>query len=231
MQGALGTKWCGECKRVLRIAEFNYKHRDRGTFQHRCKTCQSRYSQAHYQLNVASYVQRIRKNNQRTCKQNREKLHDYLSAQRCMDCGIQGLAVLEFDHRDPREKENEISALVRAAYSWSAVLKEIAKCDVVCANCHRKRTARQFAWQKVAEPRATLLPELPKRGTADYERVKSQRSCLSRRHRNRLPVWTIAATPALFVVQVTQLFSISITFATSTETWGGLSPLVVGPQY
>jgi hypothetical protein len=90
-------------------------------------------------------------------------------------------------------KENDVSALVGAAFSWSTVLTEIAKCDVVCANCHRKRTARQFGWHKLAEPVATLLPDLPKRGTSDYERVKSRRSGLARRHRNRLLVWQYLA--------------------------------------
>jgi hypothetical protein len=31
---------------------------------------------------------------------------------------------------------------------WRRVLVEIEKCDVRCANCHRKRTAQQFGWRK-----------------------------------------------------------------------------------
>jgi hypothetical protein len=193
MQDVVGAKWCNACKQLLSVAEFNYKHRDRGVFQHRCKRCQSRYAREHYQRNTASYLKRIAKNNQRIREKNRQRLHNYLSTERCLDCGIQDLAVLEFDHRDPLLKEYDVSALVGAAFSWSTVLREIAKCDVVCANCHRKRTARQFGWHKVAEPRPTLLPHLPKRGTADYERIKSRRSGLARRHRNRLLAWQYLA--------------------------------------
>jgi hypothetical protein len=31
---------------------------------------------------------------------------------------------------------------------WSRVLLEIEKCDVRCANCHRRRTAQQYGWRK-----------------------------------------------------------------------------------
>ena len=33
-------------------------------------------------------------------------------------------------------------------YSWNAILVEIAKCDIRCANCHRRRTASQYGWDK-----------------------------------------------------------------------------------
>ena len=42
-----------------------------------------------------------------------------------------------------------VSSLLRYA-SWSALELEIAKCDVRCANDHRRRTAAQFGWRKVA---------------------------------------------------------------------------------
>jgi hypothetical protein len=39
-----------------------------------------------------------------------------------------------------------VSALVNGKYSWSKILEEIEKCDVRCANCHRRRTAKQLGW-------------------------------------------------------------------------------------
>jgi hypothetical protein len=97
--------------------------------------------------------------------------------------------VLEFDHRDRTTKRHDVSTLVRKKFSWSTILAEINKCDVVCANCHRRRTARQFGWHKLAQPQLPPLPSLPARGAADYERIKSRRSGIARRHRNRLLVW------------------------------------------
>ena len=48
-----------------------------------------------------------------------------------------------------RDKVLDVSALSREGYSLNKLKQEIAKCDVVCANCHRRRTARQFEWYRV----------------------------------------------------------------------------------
>jgi hypothetical protein len=140
---------------------------------------------AHYRRNPTPYKARARANNPRFRARNRENLRAYLALAKCDDCGIRDLAVLEFDHRQPQEKRYDVSDLVHRAGSWAAVLKEIAKCDVVCANCHRKRTARYFGWTKLLGLGELVLPVLPKRGTPDYERIKSVRSGQARRHRNR----------------------------------------------
>jgi hypothetical protein len=59
----------------------------------------------------------------------------------CMDCGFNARAVaLDFDHRDGEHKQFNISTKRRARYSLMRLEAEIAKCDVVCANCHRIRT-------------------------------------------------------------------------------------------
>lgn len=58
----------------------------------------------------------------------------------CADCGYaEHPAALDFDHRDPATKEFSVGARTRAA-SPKKLWAEIAKCDVVCANCHRVRT-------------------------------------------------------------------------------------------
>src|SRR4051794_36986150 len=56
------------------------------------------------------------------------------------DCGETDPVVLEFDHL--RDKEFDIASGIHY-HAWSKVLAEIAKCEVVCANCHRRRTARR----------------------------------------------------------------------------------------
>src|SRR5213592_3239392 len=59
----------------------------------------------------------------------------YLSKHPCVDCGEDDPIVLEFDHL--RDKKFAISAGLQSR-PWQDVLDEIAKCDVVCANCHRR---------------------------------------------------------------------------------------------
>jgi hypothetical protein len=59
----------------------------------------------------------------------------------CADCGLvpEVLEVLEFDHRPDEDKKNDVSNMM-ASGTWQAFVDEVAKCDVVCANCHRVRT-------------------------------------------------------------------------------------------
>jgi hypothetical protein len=47
---------------------------------------------------------------------------------------------MDFDHRDPHTKVADVSTLVKTYVPWDQVLAEIAKCDLVCVNCHRLRT-------------------------------------------------------------------------------------------
>ena len=69
-------------------------------------------------------------------------LHEYLLDHACVDCGQTDLLVLEFDHIGD-EKLMEVSRLIQNASSWRTIEREIAKCEVVCANCHKRRTIRR----------------------------------------------------------------------------------------
>jgi hypothetical protein len=65
----------------------------------------------------------------------------------CADCDLQvtaeNLVVFDFDHRDPTVKRFAISSM-RSSVSFEALREEMSKCDLVCANCHRLRTKKQF---------------------------------------------------------------------------------------
>jgi hypothetical protein len=56
---------------------------------------------------------------------------------KCERCGENHPACLEFHHRDQAKKDCEVSKMVRTS-SIERILEEIAKCDVLCSNCHRK---------------------------------------------------------------------------------------------
>lgn len=55
----------------------------------------------------------------------------------CVKCGFSHPGALDFHHRDPSEKYMEVTKMVKAKCSKQKILKEIAKCDVLCSNCHR----------------------------------------------------------------------------------------------
>src|SRR5260221_4408226 len=68
----------------------------------------------------------------------------------CRDCGLITcvMAVYEFDHRDPNTKDRSRKPGAKWSFrdlfetwSWERVQEELDKCDLVCANCHRKRPA------------------------------------------------------------------------------------------
>jgi hypothetical protein len=74
----------------------------------------------------------------------RKSLLEYLSDKYCADCKENDPVVLDFDHRDPKTKFKSVSRMLAGHYSWASVLAEIGKCDVRCANCHRRKTYKQF---------------------------------------------------------------------------------------
>lgn len=56
----------------------------------------------------------------------------------CILCGEPHPACLQFHHRIPAEKKYDVAAMINALYAKKRVLEEMAKCDVLCANCHSK---------------------------------------------------------------------------------------------
>jgi hypothetical protein len=66
----------------------------------------------------------------------------------CLDCGEKDPVVLDFDHVLPG-KYRSISEMLRNGYAWSRIQKEMSLCEIVCANCHRRRTARRANWRRL----------------------------------------------------------------------------------
>jgi hypothetical protein len=80
-------------------------------------------------------------------KRNRALMLAHLLANSCVDCGESDVCVLEFDHVRGR-KRRTVSELVRDGVAPAVLLAEIGKCEVRCANCHRRKTARDFSWMR-----------------------------------------------------------------------------------
>lgn len=82
----------------------------------------------------------------------RAKLFEFLSTKKCTDCGEKDPIVLDFDHKNIKNKFKPVSKLLSGHYSWQSVLSEINKCDIRCANCHRRKTYRQFSFFGKSKP-------------------------------------------------------------------------------
>jgi hypothetical protein len=66
----------------------------------------------------------------------------------CVDCPEKDPVVLDFDHRDRSKKIGDVGQMVAKGIGISRIRAEIAKCEIRCANCHRRRTARERHYNK-----------------------------------------------------------------------------------
>jgi hypothetical protein len=132
------------CGQLLAIERFASRGNNLGRASY-CRACQSDYCKAHYRRNAGPHNRRRYVNQKRYRKRNAELLRRYLLARACVDCGETDVRVLEFDHVCGRKVEN-IGTMCAQGCSWQRIMEEIAKCEVRCANCHRRRTAGQFGW-------------------------------------------------------------------------------------
>ena len=117
---------------------------DSAPFATRSDPCARRaYQRWHYRQNKDLYRQRAKAQNLKTRAAIRGYVLDYLRGHPCVDCGEADPVVLEFDHREGTQKRFNIGNAVTDGYGLSTVIAEIAKCDVRCANCHRRETYRR----------------------------------------------------------------------------------------
>lgn len=104
----------------------------------KCLECKSLYNAAHYRANKDKYLKKSERNKIKT-KQRVDKLKD----KPCTDCGKKYPPyVMDFDHL--HNKEFSI-ATGRKNGSYRAIIEEIKKCELVCANCHRERTHKRYS--------------------------------------------------------------------------------------
>jgi hypothetical protein len=130
-------KICSKCGVSKSITEFNFRNLEKNIKLSYCRECGKELTRSHYNRNKRQYTEK----NLRAFN-NRRKFAKKMKDRPCADCGIKyPFYVMDFDHREDEIKEFELNSLTRVTIK--AVVREIAKCDVVCANCHRERTYRR----------------------------------------------------------------------------------------
>lgn len=142
-------KVCSRCKLEKSDEHFNFKNKTRGLRQYHCKDCSRLYVRSHYEKNKAYYLQKAFRRNKRIKNEIRMYIWTYLSSHPCVDCAENDPIVLEFDHLS--EKIAAISEMHRN-YTLKKVKLEIQKCQIRCANCHRRKTAKERGWNKKFAP-------------------------------------------------------------------------------
>lgn len=140
-------KTCSKCQKEKPLEEFPKNKNKPDGYQYYCKVCARGYDKVYYDENPERR-QAIKDKNKRVMKRNLQYVRELLNKSCCAVCGEDDPIVLEFDHIRG-EKENHISQMARDKVSVETLQAEISKCQILCANCHRRKTAKQFGWNKL----------------------------------------------------------------------------------
>jgi hypothetical protein len=139
-------KRCSTCKIKKPTSEFYKQRSKRDGLQSACKLCiKAAFKRFYYGKDQTA--RNIRVNTWREARKadTRSKVANYLRRNPCTDCGEKDIVVLEFDHVRGK-KFRDVSKLTNQCKQWPVVWKEIQKCEVVCSNCHKRRTAKRSGW-------------------------------------------------------------------------------------
>jgi hypothetical protein len=132
------TKRCSKCHQWKDREENFYKAMGyKDGYQSYCKQCRKEFPSRTGQARL----EQLNANRNR----NRQFLWDFYAANPCVDCGEDDPVILELDHCKGL-KVKGVSELVHNTHSIAFIQEEIDKCEVVCANCHRRRTATTQGW-------------------------------------------------------------------------------------
>lgn len=131
-------KKCALCNVEDPASGFNKNKTKKDGLQSICRDCNKQKNRAYYKINAEKQKKQIFAARKIRQADTQEKLCDIFKASACVLCGISDPMVLEFDHLF--DKVNDISAMLANYRSWESIEKEISKCQILCANCHKKKT-------------------------------------------------------------------------------------------
>ena len=127
-------KTCTKCGKEKDESEFHKKMEKR--LHAICKECKREYDNKWYANNKKRRDNLNRQAKERRIR-NRNFIHEYKLSIGCQICGYKKTYhALEFHHKDGNDKKYQISLM--KTLSIDTIKKEIEKCMVVCANCHRE---------------------------------------------------------------------------------------------
>lgn len=146
------VKVCSKCGAAKPLEAFPRKKNRKGELCYRadCKECRNE-ALREFMVNHPGYSRNryhdkgLRETTVAHNRERRQNRYSLIKALKettpCLDCGgFFPSVAMDFDHRDRTQKIAEIPAMVKTLISWPTIMAEIAKCDLVCANCHRLRT-------------------------------------------------------------------------------------------
>jgi hypothetical protein len=140
-------KQCNSCLEWKEEEDFNWRYKSLGIRHPTCKECQKFFRRQWYEgSSKERHLANVKERKHRVREEAREYVWNYLSTHPCEQCGENNPVVLEFHHTG--DKEKEVSVMVASGYPIHTIQAEIDRCQVLCANCHRKITHTERGWYR-----------------------------------------------------------------------------------
>ena len=144
-------KRCTRCAKQRTLNRFNKDKTTKDGHAFECKLCASNRVKRWLRKGTAQEREKKKLNRQISHKKMRERnrqfILEFLKKHPCVDCGEPDPIVLDFDHVRGNKILN-ISYMMNNSYSIEKLSLEVTKCEVRCANCHRRVTCKQQGWYK-----------------------------------------------------------------------------------
>lgn len=137
---------CARCHAAKPEDDFDGPFKSRQRKGSYCRACRSAYQHEHYLRNRAERIRRSDLRKKAEYRRRVEHVLAYLRLHPCVDCGESDPIVLEFDHLGAKSFTVSTGLTTR---SWDEVVSEMEKCEVVCVNCHRRRTAIRGGFRRL----------------------------------------------------------------------------------
>lgn len=131
-------KTCSKCEITQSLDSFSKRNSKKNTYQSWCKKCLRSHNRKTYQTKPDRRNQ-VKANTAKYRAEVEDFLFSFLSKNPCTHCGENRILALEFDHLF--NKDFNIAESIYRGMSLARVKKEVNKCQVLCANCHRIKTA------------------------------------------------------------------------------------------
>jgi hypothetical protein len=147
MEKIMTKKKCNHCGEWKDENEFNWRYKSLGVRNKACRDCQHAFNKAYYEGDAKErHLKQVRERTNAAREVARKFIIQYLLMHPCEKCGERDPIVLEFHHVG--EKDLTITRMVSGGWSIKRIQQEIDKCQVLCANCHRKVTVEERGWFK-----------------------------------------------------------------------------------
>lgn len=183
---------CGTCHKVTEKMEFaHYERSSKGSNQFcnmripamikelpkgrfLCFLCHSKETYLENTTDISMSPRAI------SIRKQRQKRHDYVNKRKlkefkeCKDCKFavadKIVRFFEFDHLDSKLKVDCVSVLISNCRPFSEIDAEIAKCELVCRDCHYDRTMKREHWK----PKPVKTTEIDLPGSNDVSTNSNQ---------------------------------------------------------